>query len=210
MPTLILSPRYSDDSIKLKCVRRWHGELVRVMKQYHYVGPEPIRLKARGMPGGRPIVSLDELASWLKENQGAAVHNGLIAATFVIDPDGALRLTDRRSEHVACASGGPVLSAGELFLSAVAGVVVVQDVSNLSTGYCPEPESWGTVGNALDRIGAVHPGRFTIEVIFRRCPKCGERNVVKDGWFACLVCGGELPAIWNFTGPPISKGAAFQ
>jgi hypothetical protein len=34
-------------------------------------------------------------------------------------------------------------------------------------------------------------GRFTTEVIFRLCPRCGERNVVKDGWFAYQVCGGE-------------------
>jgi hypothetical protein len=51
---------------------------------------------------------------------------------------------------------------------------------------------------ALDRIGVPHPGRFTTEMVFRRCRKCGERNVVKDGWFACGVCGAELPAEWNF------------
>ena len=27
---------------------------------------------------------------------------------------------------------------------------------------------------------------------------CGERNVVKDGWFVCQVCGGDLPESWNF------------
>ena len=30
------------------------------------------------------------------------------------------------------------------------------------------------------------------------CPRCGERNVVKDGWFVCGVCGADLPAGWNF------------
>ena len=34
--------------------------------------------------------------------------------TFVIGVDGVLRVADRRSEHVACAGGGDVLSAGEL------------------------------------------------------------------------------------------------
>jgi hypothetical protein len=48
------------------------------------------------------------------------------------------------------------------------------------------------------RIGIAHPGRFTTEVVFRRCEKCRERNVVKDGWFRCGVCGAELPGEWNF------------
>jgi hypothetical protein len=77
-------------------------------------------------------------------------------------------------------------------------IIVVEEVSNLSTGYCPEPRSWYAVGEALDRIGVTHPGRFTTEVVFRRCPRCGERNVVKDAWFECQVRGGELPEAWNF------------
>lgn len=47
---------------------------------------------------------------------------------------------------------------------------------------------------ALDRTGVPHPGRFTTEVVFRRCERCGERNVVKDAWFVCAVGGEELPA----------------
>ena len=32
----------------------------------------------------------------------------------------------------------------------------------------------------------------------RHCEGCGERNVVRDGWFVCGVCGADLPAEWNF------------
>lgn len=78
------------------------------------------------------------------------------------------------------------------------GDAVVEEISNHSTGYCPEPESWDAVGEALDRIGIRHPGRFTTAVVFRHCPCCGERNVVRDGWLECQVCGGELPKVWNF------------
>jgi len=74
----------------------------------------------------------------------------------------------------------------------------VVDVSNQSTGFCPEPESWPAVAAALDRIGIPHPGRFTQEVVLRRCLTCGQRNIVKDGWFVCEVCGADLPAAWNF------------
>lgn len=56
-------------------------------------------------------------------------------------------------------------------------------------------------------IGVGHPGRFTTEIEFRRCPKCGERNVVKDEWFACEVCGSTLPLDWNFgDGPDMQAG----
>jgi hypothetical protein len=84
-----------------------------------------------------------------------------------------------------------------MFFSDQGDVAVVEEVTYLSTGYCPESESWPVVGHALDHFGVVHPGRFTTDVIFRLCPGCGERNVIKDGWFACQVCGGELPRMWN-------------
>ena len=167
-------------------------------KLYRYVGPEAIRSRSAAGPGGRRIDSLDDLRAWLAENRAVGSLGSLVAATFVIDPEGRLRLADRHSEHVACAGGGPVLSAGEMFLATARDAVVVEEVSNLSTGYCPEPESWDDVQGALGRIGVAHTGRFTTEVIFRRCPSCGQRNVVKDGWFVCQVCGGELPTTWNF------------
>jgi hypothetical protein len=118
--------------------------------------------------------------------------------TFVVDDRGVLRVADRRSEHVACAAGRDVLSAGELAAVRTQDGVRVVEVSNQSTGYCPEPESWSAVASALDAAGIVHPGRFTYEAIFRRCQECGERNLVKDGCFECAICGGKLPDAWNF------------
>jgi hypothetical protein len=76
--------------------------------------------------------------------------------------------------------------------------VEVAEVSNRSTGFCPEPESWPDVAAALDRIGVAYPGGFTREIVFRWCEHCRERNIVKDGWFVCGVYEAELPAIWNF------------
>jgi hypothetical protein len=73
--------------------------------------------------------------------------------------------------------------------------VQVAEAWNRSTEFCSEPESWPAVAAALDRVGVAHPGRFTTEVVFRRCERCGERNVVKDGWF---LCGVGVPAGWNF------------
>jgi hypothetical protein len=165
---------------------------------YHYVGPAGIRARVADIPAGTPIRSAADLLAWARAVSERPRSGDLVAATFVIDAGGDLLLADRRSEHVACAGGAPVLSAGELFFLVRDDGVEVVDASNQSTGYCPEPASWPAVAAALDHIGVAHPGRFTVEVVFRRCETCGERNVVKDGWFVCGVCGAELLGEWNF------------
>lgn len=167
-------------------------------RQYHYVGPPDIKARVAGRPAGTRITSVADIRDWDRGTGQRPAPDGLVAATFVIDIEGGLLLADRRSEHVACAGGGPVLSAGEMFFLVEANRVEVAEISNQSTGFCPEPESWAAVAAALDRIGVVHPVRFTTVIVFRRCEKCGERNVVKEGWFVCGVCGADLPAEWNF------------
>jgi hypothetical protein len=161
---------------------------------YTYVGPDIIKARAAGRPAGTKIELAADLLAWVRS---ADAEQDLVAATFVLDARGSLLLADRRSEHVACAAAGPVLSAGELFFRLESNAVEVVEASNQSTGYCPEPESWVSVAAELDRLGVRHPGRFTLEVVFRRCERCGERNVVKDGWLVCGVCGAELPERWN-------------
>lgn len=143
-------------------------------------------------------MSAIDLREWLLSTGQRPNAAGLIPVTFVIDEDRYLRVADRASEHVACSGQRPVRSAGEMFLRVVGDGVEVEEVSNQSTGFCPEPESWPPVADALDRAGIPHPERFTTEITFRRCEACGERNVVKDGWFVCGVCGADLPAAWNF------------
>lgn len=78
------------------------------------------------------------------------------------------------------------------------GEISIIEVTNLSTGYCPEPECWKSVQAALDAIGVGHPGHFTSEYQFRRCIACGMRNVVKDECYMCGVCGADLTREWNF------------
>jgi len=155
------------------------------MRVYRYVGPEEIRKRVAGDPPGTPVRSTADLP--LDETQ-----------TYVVTTDGILRVAHRRSEHVACAGGNDVLAGGELTASRVGGVVRIVDVSNQSTGYCPEPECWPAVARALDAANVPHPGRFTVTTIFRRCDACGERNLVKDDWFECAICGADLPTAWNF------------
>jgi hypothetical protein len=119
--------------------------------------------------------------------------------TFVVAADGALRLAPRRSEHVALPDGHDVLAAGEMRFVVDRDGWRVAEVTNQSTGYCPDPDSWPAVATALDHEGIRHPGDFTSKIIFRRCPGCGERNIVRDDDFTCALCGNDLPPQWNFT-----------
>jgi len=119
--------------------------------------------------------------------------------TFIVDIERRLWIADRHSEHVACARGGDVLAAGEMTFMLECGHAVVSQVTNLSTGYCPEPGSWHVVAEALHTIGMIGPHGFEPAYNFRRCPACGQRNLVKDDHFVCAVCSAELPRYWNFS-----------
>lgn len=122
---------------------------------------------------------------------------GLLIATFVIDQAGTLLVADRHSEHVACAGRQPVLSAGEITFRITRQSVEVAEVSNQSTGYCPEPESWPAVESALVAAGLSRPSGFSLKCHFRLCVACGQKNLVKDSVFECQVCGAELPTTYN-------------
>jgi hypothetical protein len=94
-----------------------------------------------------------------------------------------------------------VLAAGEMRFVVGRDGWRVAEVTNQSTGYCPEPDSWPAVTAVLERENFRHPSDFTSKIIFRRCPDCGERNIVRDDDFNCAICGGTLPPQWNFDQP---------
>lgn len=165
---------------------------------YRYVGPTRILEQARHQPLGFEVRSPFDLRAWLQAHP--ALGGRVWTVTFVIDRAGALRLADRHSEHVACAGGGPVRSAGELTFALTGEQVRLTAASNQSTGFCPEPESWSDVQAALDTLGLPHPGAFTSAFLFRRCPACGQINLIKDDIFQCDACDAELPRAWNFEG----------
>lgn len=157
------------------------------MRAYRYVGPEDLRT---GRGTGQVIRLPADFDTW---TAGQTTHELAEPFTFVVDLDGMLRLAPRRSEHVACADGEKVLSAGEIAFDGR----TVTHISNQSTGYCPDVISWPAVEAALDRAGLAHPAGFTHEVVFRRCPTCQERNIVRESYFVCVFCDGDLPGEWN-------------
>lgn len=146
-----------------------------------------------GEPVGTVVRDGVSLVAWLRANPEARTEG----ATFVVDAEGALRLAPRRSEHVACAAGGAVQTAGELvFAWDGAGGVAVVEASNLSTGYAPEASSYGALAAALDALGVARPAEWTHAFTFRRCG-CGLLVLVKDDVYECPACFAALPLARN-------------
>jgi hypothetical protein len=160
------------------------------------VGPAELRAAIGGGQGSAAVTvsSAAVLDEWLSGRDRAELAEPF---TFVVGLDGFLRLAPRRSEHVACAVGEDVLAAGEMSFARRGPGWAVQEVSNQSTGYCPDPDSWPAVTAALDRVGIKHPPDFTHKLLFRRCSACGQVNVVGDEDFVCAVCAADLPSEWN-------------
>ncbi|MFO0811312.1 MAG: hypothetical protein U0746_22000 [Gemmataceae bacterium] len=174
---------------------------------YRYVGPKAIADRARPAPPGVPVDSPEDVRRWVRQTGQDVTAAGTVTATFVVDEAGTLRIADRRSEHVTCAGGRPVRSAGEVTFTVGPGGVGVSWVTNQSTGYCPEPDSWPTVESALARARITAPARFSQEFAFRRCPYCGGINIVKDGVFDCGACAASLPETWNLDGAAATETA---
>lgn len=163
-------------------------------RTYRYLGPAELKGLVRPDSEGQSIRSVADFDGWASARTAEELAEPF---TFVVDTDGVLRLAPRRSEHVACAGGGPVRSAGEMSFAQNSRQWVVSEVSNQSTGYCPDISSWPAVADALGRAGLQGPSGFTHEVVFRRCLNCQEHNIVREHYFVCVFCDATLPEAWN-------------
>ena len=167
--------------------------MVNAMRLYRYVGPRNIAERVRNAPSGTVVGSVSDILAWVRATHQHPDAAGCVIATFVIDPAGALRVADRHSEHLACAAGGLVQSAGEITWVLDGASVEVEAVSNQSTGFCPEPESWPAGEAALRSVGLTPPTGFNPACIFRCCEHCSSICLIKDDVFACALCEAELP-----------------
>lgn len=165
------------------------------VQRFEYVGSQEIRDAHAFASTGRAIETANDLGKWLAE---LPAQDRSQPHTFVVDVTGVLRVAARRSEHVACAGGGPVLSAGEIIFARQEQGWLVSEVTNQSTGYCPRVTSWTAVAAACEHAGLAHPGRFTTTLEFRRCLECLQINIVKEDDFICPACGTALSEEWNF------------
>ncbi|MBR7839420.1 hypothetical protein KDL01_39540 [Actinospica durhamensis] len=163
-------------------------------RSYGYIGPVELVEQVSPDATGQPMADSNDFSAWITAQSAVDLAEPF---TFVVDVSGFLRLAPRRSEHVVCAGGEPVLGAGEIAFAREGDRWVVSQVSNQSTGYCPDLASWDALAAALDGIGLARPAAFTHEVEFRRCPECDELNVVKESHLVCVFCESDLPAGWN-------------
>jgi hypothetical protein len=164
------------------------------VRRYRYVGPAEL-LPTQPCQLGAPIGSSAERDQWITNQDSRDLDEPF---TFIVDLNGTLHLAPRRTEHVQLANGQDVLAAGEVQFTQHGSRWVVQEISNQSTGYCPDIDCWPAVSAALDAAGVGRPDRFTGPIVFRRCSRCQERNIVQDEVFVCAMCDAALPDRWNF------------
>ena len=167
-------------------------------RRYRYVGPPEIKRSVRRENHCLHVADASDLIRWSTEFLPPRRSNGVFTVTYIIDTDEQLWVADRRSEHVACADGQDVLAAGEMTLEHAASSIGASEVTNQSTGYCPEPSCWSVVERVLGRLGIPHPSHFTPAFEFRRCDECGSTNLIKEGVFECVVCNAALSPTWNY------------
>ncbi|MBI4852423.1 MAG: hypothetical protein HY819_11560 [Acidobacteria bacterium] len=167
-------------------------------KLYKYLGKEENRVKSKIESGRQLLTNQEDVLNWLKKNGHKIGENKEITATFIVDKEERMWIADRNSEHVLCAKGEDVLSAGEITFCLIKNKIMISGITNQSTGYCPEPDSWPCVSISLDKVGLQHPAFFTSVFLFRFCYHCSSINIIKDDWFFCSVCNSSLSEQWNF------------
>ena len=122
--------------------------------------------------------------AWVIRAWAARVKRSALEFTYIVDTGGNLWLSDRRTEHVACARGAQVLGAGEIEIALGPDRVTVASITNQSTGYCPEPDCWPAVRDALARAGLEPPGAFSTQF-----PKNGRPSPLARPRGACSSGG---------------------
>ncbi len=168
------------------------------MKTYKYRGSADLLDLVKASEKGKQLTSSKDVLDWIRDTIQYKDDNNEIIATYIIDERCYMRIVDRHSEHVVCAGGEQVLSAGEITFSFEDKKLIINEITNQSTGYCPETSSWVSVKEAIEKTGIPAPNQFGREFIFRRCEKCKAINIVKDEWYLCGECDTDLPRAWNF------------
>ena len=166
-------------------------------QSYFYVGPKEIEARVDKKYEGSKINQIADIQKWMEESN-QTITNEIVIATFIVNEQEELVVSDRHLEHLVCAGGRNVLSAGEITFSFDQKEVYVSEISNQSTGYCPKPISWEIVEIVLNNIKIDHPKYFTRAYEFRYCENCQTKNLIKEKIYECAVCSFDLDAEWNF------------
>ncbi|MFK7906093.1 MAG: hypothetical protein AB8B69_13255 [Chitinophagales bacterium] len=171
-----------------------------MFREYEYIGPKEILKRVEAKFEGKIIETSEEILDWILESSSSPKFGDSIICTFIINLAGELVIADRHSEHVQCAFGKNVRSAGEIgFLVGRKNQIDIDSITNQSTGYCPSSESWYEVEKALKRIRGLNaPEGFDPQFVFSYCPNCETRQIVKDGFYFCPKCEQPLLSEYEF------------
>src|SRR5579859_4514449 len=101
-------------------------------RQYAYVGSKAVLKAVQSSSQRARIKHPDDIILWIRETKQSLQRDKIVVATFVIDLGGNLWVADQRSEHVACAAGQKVLSAGEISFQVLDQKIEVVEVTNQS------------------------------------------------------------------------------
>ena len=161
---------------------------------YEYIGPSDILKRIKPQYKGATVTSIQDIKDWINHHQPTAKAGTILTCTFIINLDDQLVITDRHAEHVQCALGNLVKSAGEInFYIAKRNKIQIDSITNQSTGYCPHATSWKSVKIALEKVFDTNiPDGFDPEFIFSYCSQCQTRQIVKDEFYFCPTCHGTL------------------
>ena len=162
--------------------------------EYGYIGPEKFLKNLDKKYKGFLINDRNDIEKWILQTDQITDSNGLIIATFIINLENKLLINDRHSEHVQCANGENILSAGEIgFVVKNTKVEGIEFISNQSTGYCPSSRSWDKVEKAINEIEGIEvPKEFEPKFEFSYCSNCQSLKIVKDEYYYCHRCDNEL------------------
>ncbi len=98
-------------------------------KVYSYVGAACLN-SLENLDAARTLVPFEgDIVAAIRRSKSPKKTEPIVF-TFIVGFNGLLWIADRHSEHVACARGGDVLSAGELTFEVDGGIVIVTDITN--------------------------------------------------------------------------------
>jgi len=172
------------------------SQAMRKKQSYFFVGSKELEARVEEKYEGKKINQIKDIYQWIKESN-QRIENENIIATFIVNEQEELVISDRHSEHVMCAGGRNVLSAGEITFNFEKKNIFVSEITNQSTGYCPKTTSWEIVNITLSKIGIEHPKYFTKAYEFRYCENCQTKNLIKEEIYQCAVCNSDLDFEWN-------------
>jgi len=167
------------------------------MNIYWYVGPKDLLDLIHTDVNRVAVINEESVRSWIHQTDQKLDYDNSVTATYIIDTNKVMWICDRHMEHVVCAIGGPVLSAGEATFKISTKSVEISYITNQSTGFCPKPSSWKVVNVALKNTGINYPQQFSTNFIFRLCLNCKTINIVKEKDYVCAVCNHDLEKQWN-------------